>query len=219
MYVGAGGWGMTKNNSENMETFEKQLNKKFKELVEVVQENKKECLAQIKKNKYNFNENKIIFNGKNFSKSRIFKYIDKIQPSPGIYLFSFAFSRKLTCDDFRKKWKPKNASDEIKYSPNIIKKNYEKYLNHKKKGFHPLYLGSTKSLHDRIYEHASGLNEGSQTLKKTFSLHLLQHHKYLKNFPKFKYSLNYFVLKCDSHVLKIIEGEMRKELKPIIGRQ
>jgi translation elongation factor EF-G len=142
------------------------------------------------------------------------KKIEGIPNTFGIYLFQIKPKQDISWKEFEKLWKL-DQKNLVKTPQLIIDKN-----KHNKAGeWHPLYIGKSEKLIDRISEHCY---QGAD--KTTYSLKL-SHRKSLLSNAEISY--NYYSVGTEKEynkavlqfVITNLESEIRKEIKPWIGKQ
>jgi hypothetical protein len=142
---------------------------------------------------------------------------EEIDEDPGIYYFEARFqplaeniSFEKFHKDFTTNWN--ELGEDYKY-PKFYKTNAKHHFNKISKGcWVPFYLGKRKKLKNRVMEHILG-----HTSDKTYAMRLTGR----------KLDLNYRVSfislkelgKEQYFLVELFEKELRKQLKPIIGKQ
>ena len=144
------------------------------------------------------------------------------QDSWGVYVFYIEPKIDIVgYDDFKKLWEIDHNGNTIKYIPRAkkYKKSCEKFKPLEREKERCFYVGKSQDLIQRIREHIN-----SKTSESTYALKLSKQKKILEN-AVFKYS--YFCLTKEkpkdkdsmNFLLEILEKKIRKELRPLIGKQ
>jgi hypothetical protein len=145
------------------------------------------------------------------------KLLEEINDEPGIYYFEASFqpmAETITFQEFHEEFTNKwNELEGTYKSPKFYKKNAEYHFNKIREGkWVPFYIGKRKKIKNRIMEHILGPKSNG-----TYAMRLKNRNL------KLKYRMNYITLKSletdQYYIVEHFEKELRKQIRPIIGKQ
>ncbi len=143
--------------------------------------------------------------------------IEGICENFGIYLFQVKLNKHFSEGEFRKEiWD--SDKETLTHTPRLIK---DRFKFNKVEEWHPLYLGKSEKLINRINEHCY------QGAKKTTYGLKLSHRKKLLNIAEISYNYYPIPYEVDTLIGKApvqflmtnLESEIRKRIKPWVGKQ
>lgn len=142
--------------------------------------------------------------------------IKEIPISFGIYLFQVKPVKEVTLEDLLEIWEDDNRK--LGKTPKPIK---SRFVYNKEEQYQPFYLGKAENLSKRINEHCF-----QESHKTTYGLKLKWRER-LRNEMEINY--NYYPIPFDSDsvvgnspiqfLITNLESEIRKEIKPWVGKQ
>jgi len=140
----------------------------------------------------------------------------------GIYLFwvkipTCLVEREKALDHVLKVWDGERVHLGVIKYPKVVKKRArETLLSNKENEWVPLYIGKTENLAKRVAEHIDlSSDKATYSMKLRASRDLFSKHKW-----EFAVSTISFGKLGDAYYLcEIVESELRKILKPVIGKQ